>query len=136
MSISSEAKEDIRAAQRVRPPRWALVLILVLSVPTFWFFDQAGSLNMSLPVLDSVIALGFVFYVKRRLSRKWWFWAVMTVIALLHALLIWSIPWTAGWKPAALAAVLVSVDICLILWILAAVENFIIGRTAAETPQA
>jgi magnesium-transporting ATPase (P-type) len=132
VSISSEAKADIKAAQKVRLPWWALVFIGVLSLPIFWLFDHFGSLGISLPVLDSIIALGFVLYVKRRLSRHWWFWMIMAVIAALHVLLIWSIPWTEGWKPAAVAGVLVSADICLILWIVAAVESIFARRAAAH----
>ena len=128
MSISGEVKDNIKAAQEVRPPWWALVAVGVLSVPVFWAFDHFGSLDMSLPILDSIIALAFVFYVKRRLSGKLWFWVTMAVVALLHALLIWLIPWTEAWKPAVVAAVFVSVDICLMLWLLATIEALVKTR--------
>jgi magnesium-transporting ATPase (P-type) len=132
VSINSEAEGDIKAARKVRLPWWALVLIGVLSLPIFWLFDHFGSLGISLPVLDSIIALGFALYVKRRLTRHWWFWMTMAVIAALHALLIWSLPWTEGWKPAVVAGVLISADICLILWIVAAVESVFARRAAAH----
>jgi hypothetical protein len=69
VSISSEAKGDIKAAQKVRLPWWALVLIGALSLPIFWLFDNFRSLGMSLPVLESIIALGFVLYVKGNETR-------------------------------------------------------------------
>jgi uncharacterized membrane protein YjjP (DUF1212 family) len=134
VSISSEAKDDIKAAQKVRLPWWALVLIGVLCLPVFWLFDQFGTLNMSLPVLDSIIPFGFVLYLKRDLHGKWWFWVTIALVALLHASLIWSIPWTEAWKPAVLAGALISVEICLILWLLAAVETLLSSRTA-DTPR-
>jgi hypothetical protein len=90
---------------------------------------------MSLPVLDSVIAVGFVLYLKWKLHRKWWFLVTMTVVALFHGLVIWSIPWTEGWKPAALAGAIVSADICLILWIVATVEAQMNRPTAAHSAQ-
>jgi hypothetical protein len=130
VSISSEARDDIKAAQKVRPPRWALVLFGVLCLAAYWLFDHFGRFNMSLPVLDSIIPFGFVLYLKRKLYRKWWFWLTMALVALLHAFVIWSIPWTEGWKPAAVAGVILSVDTCLMLWLLAGVETLVGTRTA------
>ena len=129
MSIRSEAKDDIKAVQKVRLPWWALALIVVLSLPVFWLFDHLGTLNMSLPVLDSIVPFGFVLYLKRKLYGKWWFWLTIALMALLHGLLIWSIPWTEAWKPALVAGGLVSVEICLILWLLAAIETLVSSRT-------
>ena len=134
VSISSEARQDIKTAQKVRPPWWALVLFGVLCLPVYWLFDHFGSLSISLPVLDSIIPFGFVLYLKRKFYGKWWFWVTIALVALLHALMIWSTPWTEGWKPAAVAGVLVSVDICLMLWLLAAVETLVSSRTA-DTPR-
>ena len=125
MSIGNEAKDDIKAAQKLRLPWWALVLIGVLSLPVFWAFDHFGALNISLPVLDSIIPFSVVLYLKRAFYGKWWFWLTLALVALLHGLLIWSIPWTEAWKPAVVAGVLVSVEICLILWLLAAVESLV-----------
>ncbi len=133
MSISSEAKDDIKAAQKVRLPWWALVSIGILSVPVFWLFDHFGSLNMSLPVLDSIVPFAFVLYIKRKLYGKWWFWLTIALVAILHAVLIWSIPWTEDWKPAVIAGGLVSAEICVSLWILATVETLVSSRTA-DTP--
>ena len=132
MSISGEAKHDIKAARQVRPPWWALVLVGVVSLPVFWLFDHFGSLDMSLPVADSIVALAFVLYVKRKAFKRLWFWVTMAAFALLHALVVWLIPWSGAWKPAVIAAAFVSVDICLMLWLLATVETLVGNAKSAQ----
>jgi hypothetical protein len=132
VSIRAEVRRDIKSAQKVRAPGWALVLVIIVGVPVFLLIDQAGLTNISLPIFDSFVAFGFVVYVKRKLFPRWWFWATMAPLALLHALLICAIPWSGAWKPAALAGAVVSVDICLMLWILATVEALMRRKTAAR----
>jgi hypothetical protein len=132
MSIRAEAEDDIKAAKQVRPPRWALVLIGFACLPVFWLFDHFGSLNIALPVLNGLIVLAFVLYVKRRLFRKWWFWLTIALIELVHALVIWSIPWTDDWHPALVGGVIASLDVCLILWILATVDT-LVGATGNKS---
>ncbi|MFL6759920.1 hypothetical protein [Sphingomonas sp.] len=123
MSVSDEAKQDIKYARTVRPRWWALVAVGVLSFPVFWLFDHFGTLNTSLPTLDALVALSFVIFVKRRAYRQLWFWITMTAFTAFHAITILMIPWTSGWIPALVAGGFVSIDICAMLWILAAVES-------------
>jgi len=90
---------------------------------------------MSLPVIGSAIALVFVLYVKRRLWRKWWLWLTVALLGLIHALMIWVLPWSEAWHPAIIGGAIISVDVCLIFWILATVEALVEGRTTADSPQ-
>jgi hypothetical protein len=103
MSISDEAKLDIKYAQTVRPPWRAVVAVGVLSLPVFWLFDHFGTLNTSLPTPDALVALSFVIFVKRRAHQQLWFWITMTAFAAFHAITILMIPWTSGWIPALVA---------------------------------
>jgi len=49
----------------------------------------------------------------------------MTMIAALHVVLIWWIPWTAKWVPAIAIGAIDSVDFCILLWILAVIGKFV-----------
>jgi hypothetical protein len=57
----------------------------------------------------------------------------MLIITMLHALLVWYIPWTTKWVPALAIAAIDSADFCLLLWLLTAVGRLMErGRTATE----
>lgn len=124
MSIGSDVKKDIKAAQRIWLPWRVLLPFMVICVPIFWLFDQIGSFNMALPALNCFGMFGFLIYLKRDISHKPWFWVTITIAAILHAALIWYIPWTASWVPALAIAFISSLDICILLWILAVVSKF------------
>ena len=85
---------------------------------------------MSLPLLNCVAVFGLLFYLKWQLRGQLWFWAAMAVLAVLHAILIWYIPWTSKWVPALAIATISSVDFCLMLWLIGAIQ-FALGRQVA-----
>ena len=87
---------------------------------------------MSLPLLMSIGLFAFFIYLKWGLRRQPLFWSTIAVLAAVHALLIWYIPWTSKWVPAAAIAAVASIDLCLMLWVLAAVEVLVGGQTTAE----
>jgi hypothetical protein len=128
MSISSDVKKDIKAAQKIWLPwrillPWAVVCLLALIAS-----DYFGRLNMALPLLNCVAVFAFITYIKSNLINRVWFWITMAALAILHAWLIWYIPWTSKWVPALAIAVISSADFCMILWILAAVGRLVEGR--------
>jgi len=131
-AIRAQAKCDIKAAKKLRLPWWALVALGVCSFAACALFDRYGQLNMALPVLDCVGIFGFFIYLKWRLRKQPLFWAIILVLAGLHALLVWYIPWNGKWVPAIAVAGMLSVDLCLMLWVLAAVETFLGAPEAAN----
>jgi hypothetical protein len=62
------------------------------------------------------------------LSDRPWFWLVAGVIAVLHLILIISIPWTTHWIPAVVSTPICIVDGLLILKI------FNLGETLIDSP--
>jgi hypothetical protein len=132
MSVSTGIKNEIKAAQKLRLPWWGVLCIIVGSVPTYWLFDHFGRLSLALPTLNCIAVLGFMIVLKWKLRRHAWFWIAMAVIAALHALLIWYVPWTTKWVPALAIAAIDSVDFCVILWVLAAVGRLMEGPNAHE----
>ena len=82
---------------------------------------------MALPLLNSVGVIGFLSYLKRTLWRQSLFWVAITLFVGVHALLIWYIPWTSKWVPALAIGGINSIDLCIMLWLLAAVETTLGG---------
>ena len=132
MSLGSDVKNRIKGAQKLRLPWWGILLWMGLCAPVIWVCDQLGRLNMALPILNGVAVLSLLIALRWELRRHAWFWVAMTIIAALHAWLIWSIPWTTKWAPALEIAAIDSADFCVLLWVLSAVGKWMDGRTAAE----
>lgn len=130
-AIRAQAKSDIKAAKKLRLPWWALVAFGVSSFAACALLDHYGQLNMALPLLDCIGIFGFFIYLKWGLRRQPLFWATILVLAALHALLVWYIPWDGKWVPAIAVAGMLSVDLCLMSWVLAAVEA-VLGTEAAH----
>lgn len=124
MSLANEVKSDIKAAKKLRLPRWAILPGIVVAVLCAWLFDHFGELNLMLPIWNGVAVLGFMLALKRKLWRHAWFWGTMAVIAALHVPLILFVPWGTRWVPALAIAAIDSLDFCLILWVLDAVGKF------------
>src|SRR5437879_4463920 len=125
MPLANEIKSDIKAAKKIRLPWWGLLCLGTVSLPIYWLFDHFGRLNLALPILSSIVVLGFAIAVKWKMRRHVWFWITMTILAALHVPLILFVPWTTKWVPALAIAGIVSVDICVMLAILAVVGKFI-----------
>jgi hypothetical protein len=130
--IIIQAAHDIKAARKIWLPWRILLPWMVFSLAVIVLCDQFGRLGMSIPLLMSIGMFGFFVYLKWGLRRQPLFWSTIAVLAALHALLIWYIPWTSNWVPAAATTGLASVDLCLMLWILAAVEVLLASRSRIE----
>jgi hypothetical protein len=121
MSLSANVRNDIKAAQKLRLPWWGVLIWMALCLPVILIFDHFGRMNMALPTLNCGAVLGLLIFIRWKLRRSVWFWIVMTVIAALHVLLIWYVPWTTKWVPAIAIGAIDSVDFCIVLWILGVV---------------
>ncbi|HTK50139.1 MAG TPA: hypothetical protein VL328_19300 [Gemmatimonadaceae bacterium] len=126
-------KGDIRAAKKIRLPWWAVLSLVIGSLPIYWLFDHFGALNRALPTLNSVGMLGIAIAVKWQLRRHAWFWGTVAILAALHVPLILFVPWTTKWVPALAIAAIDSADLILMLAILTIVERFMgDAKTAAR----
>jgi hypothetical protein len=130
--IITQATNDIKAARKIWLP-WRLLLPwMVFSLVVIVVCDHFGRMNMSMPLLMSIGLFAFFIYLKWGLRRQPLFWGTIALLAAVHAWLIWHLPWTSDWVPAVATAVVASIDLCLMLWILAAVEVLIGSQSAAE----
>ena len=130
--IITQAANDIKAARKIWLPWRVLLPWMVFSLVTIAVCDHFGRLNMSMPLLTSIGMFGFFIYLKWGLRRQPLFWGIIALLAALHALVIWYIPWTSKWVPAAVTAGIASIDLCLMLWVLAALEVLLGEQSSAE----
>lgn len=110
--IITQARNDIKAARKIWLP-WRVLLpwgIFCLAVELA--LNHFGRSNLSLPLLGTIVVFSFFIYLKWDLRRQPLFWSTFVILAALHALLIWYVPWTSKWVPAVVSAGIVSVDIC------------------------
>ena len=133
MQITSAIKDDIKAAKTMRLPWWGVLCIIIGALPIYWLFDHFGKLSTALPLLNSLGVIGFVLVLKRQLRRYVWFWITMALIAALHIPLILFVPWTMRWIPALAIAAIDSVDLVVMLAVLAVVGRFMEGPKPAGT---
>jgi hypothetical protein len=124
MSIASGVKSEIKTAQKMRLPWWAVLCLLIGGMPLPWLFDHFGKLNLMLPIWNTVAVFGFLIALKWKLRRFAWFWITMIILAAFHVPLVLFVPWTTKWIPALMIAVIDSVDFCLMLWIISIVGKF------------
>jgi len=132
MPLIQDIKNDIREAKKIRLPWWVLLCLGIGSLPVYWLFDHFGRLNTSLPMLNSILVLGFILVLKRKLRRRAWFWITMTILAALHVPLVLFVPWTTRWVPALAIAAIDSADLIVMLAILAAVGKRVDVPKASE----
>jgi len=125
VSLAKEVQEEIKDARKLHIPWWGVVCAATGSFLCAWLFDKFGKLQLVLPMLNSVAVLGFVIALKRKLWPRAWFWGCMAAIAALHVPLILYVPWGTRWFPALAIAGIDSLDLLLILWILAAVGTLL-----------
>jgi hypothetical protein len=130
--IITQATNDIKAARKIWLPWRVLLPWGVFCLAVILVCDRFGRENMSLPLLSSIFLFAFFIYLKWGLRRQPLFWATIAVLVALHVLLLWYIPWTSKWVPSLAIAGVVSIDLCLMLWVLAAVEVLLGGHANAE----
>ena len=131
--IAAQFRNDLKTAKKIWLP-WRLLLPLgVVFLGIIIVCDHFGRLNMSLPLINCLSVFGLLIYLKWGLRRRPLFWGIVSVLAVLHALLLWYIPRTSNWVPAVAIAGISSIDFCFMLWVLAAVEILLEGEEAAES---
>jgi hypothetical protein len=132
MSLANDVRREIKAAKKLRMPGWVMLCLAIGTFLCLRLFDNLGKLDLVLPTMNSILVLGVMLVLKRRLWWHMWFWVIMVVIAALHVVLILFVPWTTKWVPALAIAVIDSADFCAIVWIFAAFEKLIEGPNAAK----
>ncbi len=132
MSLRTDVKKEIKVAQKVWFPWWAVLLWMAFCLPVVWYFDHIGRLTAALPALNFLAVLGFLIALKWRLRRRVWFWIVISILAVLHGLFVWYVPWTTKWVPAIAMGLVDSVDFCIALWVLAFIGRLAEGPGARE----
>ncbi len=128
MSLIDDVRGEIKTAKKLRLPWWGVLCVVIGSFLCAELFDKFGKLDLVVPILNTIVVLGFILALKRKLWRHAWFWVTMFLIALIHVPLILFVPWGTKWVPALVIAVIDSADFCLILWIISAVGKFMTGR--------
>ena len=132
MSLSTDFRNDIKAARKMWLPWWGVLLWMAFCLPVILVCDHFGRLNMALPILNCIAVLTLLIALRWRLRGQVWFWTAMSIVAALHALLIWYVPWTTKWVPALAISAIDSADFCVVLWVLAAVGRLMEGQKTAE----
>lgn len=121
MSLVDDVRGEIKTAKKLRLPGWGVLCVIIGSFLCAELFDKFGKLDLVVPILNTIVVLGFMLALKRKLWQQAWFWVTMLLIALLHVPLILFVLWGTRWVPALVIAVIDSADFCLILLIISAV---------------
>jgi hypothetical protein len=124
MSVASDVKKDMKAAQKIWLPWWGMLCLLLVGLPLFWVFDHFATSNLALPTWNIAAVFGFVVYLKWSLRRNGWLWITIAILVALHVPLLLFLPWTTKWVPAVAIAGIDAVDLILILIITAVVGKF------------
>jgi|GEM_PF-2689616 len=132
MSLSTGVRNDIKAARKLWLPWWGVLLWMAFCLPVIWLCDHFGRLNMALPILSCIPVLSLLIFLRWQYRRRVWFWTAMAIVAALHALLIWHVPWTSKWIPAVTISAIASADFIVVLWVISAVGRLMDGHKAAE----
>jgi hypothetical protein len=119
---------DLKAAKKIHLPWWLGLTLAVSAAFCAAMFDHLHRIELTLPVMNSVIVFGYLIRLRWRLRDRVWFWLTMLVCAALHVPLIMAIPWTTKWVPPVAVAVFDAVDFCVILLVLALLERMFDGR--------
>jgi hypothetical protein len=92
--LKKDMESDIRAAKRIWLPWWAVLSMIIVSLPIVWLFDHFGHLKLFLPTFGSVGMLALLIVLKWRFRRHAWFWATVVILAAVHVLVVLVVPWT------------------------------------------
>lgn len=124
--------DDLKAAKKMRLSLRGKVYVFVATLIIGLLFAYFGRFDLARPSLFSAGMLVLAFTIERKFDRHPWFWITMVIIATLHVLLIWSVNWTSKWVPAVTMAGLGTVDLYLILVILAIVRRCVEGPSTRD----
>ena len=130
--IITQATNDIKAARKIWLPWRVLLPWMVFCLAVIVVCVNFERMNMSMPLLMSIGLFAFFIYLKWGLRRQALFWGTIALLMAVHVALIWYIPWTSDWVPAAVTAGVASIDLCLMLFVLAAVEVLCGSQAVAE----
>ena len=131
-SAEKDFKRDIRIAKKIRLSWRGILGVFILSLLIGGLFDYWGRFELALPVLGWVGVIGLVIAVKREMWTYKWFWVATAIIAAIHVALLLFVPWTTKRIPGPAVAGAMTVDLCLILAILAVIKTLIERRTSTE----
>jgi hypothetical protein len=125
-------KKDLKAAQAIRLPWWVLLCLFAGAIIVGELFNRWGRLELALPVLNTVLVIGFVAAVKWDMRAHVWYWITLTIIVAVHVPLIMFIPWTTKWVPAFAIAMIDSVDLCAMLVVFSLIRRCMAQRATDE----
>ncbi len=132
-TINRQFRSDLKAAQKIWLPWRVLLLFAVCCIPVFPLFDRFGYRSAAVPAILCAAVFALLIHVKRPLWRLPVFWAIIAAFVAIHAALVWVIPWTTKWVPAATVTGMATVDFCLMLWVLAALDAWLGGQSEIKT---
>ena len=118
-------KQDKAELKRMRLPGWAFLPLFLTGLCAAWLFYRMGRPELMMPVLATVVAFVLVLVVKWRLRHYVWFWVTITVLAALHIVMLWLVPWTKKWVPATTTTGIAIIDIFAMLAIISVIGNLL-----------
>ena len=115
--------------------RWVLAA-LVLTSPVAFLFIEVGEPGTGRAAWICLGMLVIAVKVRWELRRKSWFWATVTLIAIIETPLIILVPWTSKWIPAVVILPFGLADGVAILWLIQTVENWMTPSSDIHHPGA
>lgn len=110
---------------------WSMTAV-VLTFPLCLLFDHFGMPGSGRVAWFSLGMLLIAIKVRWELSSRPWFWATVSMIAVLHMPLVFFVPWTSKWIPAAIMLPFCVVDCLVILGIIQLVERWMTPESSSQ----
>ncbi|MGE5303738.1 MAG: hypothetical protein ACM3TN_10450 [Alphaproteobacteria bacterium] len=116
-----DIKNDLRSAKKFRLHWPGIVGVMFGGLLICLLFDHFGRFDLAPPTANAIGILSFTVFLKRDLSRHFWFWITMAILAAGHVVLILSVSWITKWVPAGTIAGIDIIDLIVMLMVIDAV---------------
>ena len=110
------------------------LVILALVAPIYFLFLYLGNEDIGLTATLSLGMIMLAVRIRWDLRKHAWFWAVITVVLVLHVPLMLYVQWPHRWVPGAAIKLVGLVDLLLILGVVRMVERALPKRLLNERP--
>jgi hypothetical protein len=116
----------------VRLQWWGVWCCVIPALPVILCLDHRGRLDLALPLLGSIAAIVLLVVLKWRLRIHIWFWTLIVIFSTSQLWIVWRVPWPRKWVYPLISAGIVSIDFCVLLFIVTVVENLMTLESHAD----
>jgi hypothetical protein len=109
---------------KFRLPWWGVLCVMAYTLIVATLLIWLGHFELTLPVTFTTAIIAAAVAFRWQLRHHLWFWGVVAITVVLHALGIVYQSWTTRWIPAAVSAGYATIDLYVILVVISIVRKF------------